>query len=140
MADESPKIEPVLVLKDSPSIAASDQAPIAEAAKPEIPETAPKIEAAEAKIEPKLELKIEKIEPKIEAPALPPAAQIAEPPTAIIPFKRPEPKSDAPAPQARTARFALLAASVAIAASVGAIGGSLGGAQLGVQGFAAPPP
>src|SRR3954454_18563286 len=100
MADESPKIEPVLVLKDSPSIAASDQAPIAEAAKREIPETAPKIEAAEAKIEPKLELKIE----KIEAPELPPAAQIAEPPTAIIPFKRPEPKSDAPAPQARMAR------------------------------------
>src|SRR4051812_29032112 len=101
MADESPKIEPVLVLKDSPSIAASDQTPIAEAAKPDIAETPPKIEtevriepklepkieAAEAKIEPKLELKIEKIEPKIEkveprieAPALPPAAQIAEPP------------------------------------------------------------
>jgi hypothetical protein len=147
MADESPKIEPVLVLKDSPSIAASDQAPIAEAAKPEIPETAPKIEAAEAKIEPKLELKIEKIEPKIEkvepkieAPALPPAAQIAEPPTAIIPFKRPEPKSDAPAPQARTARFALLAASVAIAASVGAIGGSLGVAKLGMQASAPPTP
>src|SRR3954466_11301385 len=147
MADESPKIEPVLVLKDSPSIAASDQAPIAEAAKPEIPETAPKIEAAEAKIEPKLELKIEKIEPKIEkvepkieAPALPPAAQIAEPPTAIIPFKRPEPKSDAPAPQAPTAPFALLAASVAIAASVGAIGGSLGVAKLGLQASAPPTP
>jgi hypothetical protein len=147
MADEAPKIEPVLVLKDSPSIAASDQAPIAEAAKTEIAETAPKIEAAEAKVEPKLEPKIEKIEPKIEkvepkieAPTLPPAAQIAEPPTAIIPFGRPEPKSEAPARQPRSARFALLAASVAIAASIGAIGGSLGVAKFGMQASAPPTP
>jgi len=134
MADETSKIEPVLVLKDSPSIAASDQAPAADAAKPETAETAPKPEAVEAKIEPK----IEKVEPKIEAPALPPAPQLAEPPAAIIPFKRPEPKTEGPAQKGR-ARFALLAGCVAIAASIGAIGGSLGVAKFGMLASAPPP-
>jgi hypothetical protein len=143
-SDETPKIEPILIVTDSPSIAASDQMPI-EDAKPAPAEVAPKIEA-EARIEPKvetaekveptIEAKIEpKIEPKIEAPTLPPAPQLTEPPTAIIPFKRPEPKAEAP--QARS-RFALLAACVAIAASFGAIGGSLGVAKLGPM-IAAPP-
>ena len=140
MADETPKIEPVLIVTDSPSIAAGDQVPIADA-KSETGEIASMIEAAEAKLEPKIEAKIEpKIEPKIEAPTLPPAAQLAEPTTAIIRFKHPEPKAEAAAPQARPARFALLAASVAIAASVGAIGGSLGVAKFGPTQTSAPPP
>jgi hypothetical protein len=142
--DETPKIEPILIVKDSPSIAASDQMPI-EDAKPATAEAAPKIEPeariepkveAVEKVEPKIEAKIEpKTEPKIEAPTLPPAPQLTEPPTAIIPFKRPEPKAEAP--QARS-RFALLAACVAIAASFGAIGGSLGVAKFGPM-IAAPP-
>jgi len=144
--DETPKIEPTLIVTDSPSIAASDQVPI-EDAKPAAAEAAPAIEA-EARIEPKVETvekvepKIEaktepKTEPKIEAPTLPPAPQLTEPPTAIIPFKRPEPKAEAP--QARS-RFALLAACVAIAASFGAIGGSLGVAKFGPTLASAPPP
>lgn len=147
--DETPKIEPILVVTDSPSIAATDQVPI-EDAKPATAGAAPKIEAEARiepkletveKVEPKIEAKIEpkiepKTEPKIEAPTLPPAPQLTEAPTAIIPFKRPEPKAEAP--QARS-RFALLAACVAIAASFGAIGGSLGVAKLGPM-IAAPPP
>jgi len=132
--DETPKIEPILVVKDSPSIAASDQMPI-EDAKPATAEAAPKIEPKAETVE-KVEPKIEaKIEPKTEAPTLPPAPQLTEPPTAIIPFKRPEPKAEAP--QARS-RFALLAACVAIAASFGALGGSLGVATFGPM-IAAPP-
>ena len=138
MADETPKIEPTLIVTDAPSIAAGDQASSAEAAKPETAESAPKIAEApkaEAKIEP------EKTEPKIEAPTLPPAAQLGEPATAIIPFKRPEPKTEqVAAPQARTARFALLAACVAIAASFGAIGGSLGVAKFAPMISPAPAP
>ena len=140
MADETPKIEPTLIVTDAPSIAAGDQASSAEAAKPETAESAPKIETPEA---PKAEAKIEpeKTEPKIEAPTLPPAAQLGEPATAIIPFKRPEPKTEqVAAPQARTARFALLAACVAIAASFGAIGGSLGVAKFGPMISPAPAP
>jgi hypothetical protein len=144
--DETPKIEPTLVVTDSPSIAASDQVPI-EDAKPATAEAAPKIEPeariepkveAVEQVEPKIEAKIEaKAEPKIEAPTLPPAPQLTEPPTAIIPFKRPEPKAEAP--QARS-RFALLAACVAIAASFGALGGSLGVATFGPILASAPPP
>ena len=137
MADETPKTEPTLIVTDAPSIAAGDQAPSAEASKPETAEAAATIEvpqapSAEAKIEP------EKTEPKIEAPTLPPAPQIAEP-TAIIPFRRPEPKTEtvAAAPS-RSTRFALLAACVAIAASFGAIGGSLGVAKFGPM--ISPPP
>ncbi len=136
-SDETPKIEPriepTLIINDAPSIAAVDQPPAIDA-KAEI--EPPK---ADAKIEPKaerIEAKIEpKTEPKLEAPTLPPAPQLTESPTAIIPFKRPEPKADAP--QARS-RFALLAACVAIAASFGAIGGSLGVAKFGPM-VAAPP-
>ena len=145
-SDETPKIEPILIVTDAPSIAASDQVPI-EDAKPATAEAAlkiepeariePKVETVE-KAEPKIEAKIEpKIEPKIEAPTLPPAPQLTEPPTAIIPFKRPEPKAEAP--QARS-RFALLAACVAIAASFGALGGSLGVATFGPTIATAPAP
>src|SRR5688500_2793868 len=146
MADETPKVEPILIVKDSPSIAASDQAPV-DAPKPEIAEIA-NVEATEAKIEPKIEPKAEKaepkvepkIEPKIEAPTLPPAPQLTEPPAAIVPFKDPKPKAEAAAPQASRARFALLAACVAIAASFGAIGGSLAVAKFGPTLASAPPP
>jgi hypothetical protein len=126
-SDETPKIEPTLT--DAPSIAPEIKP---EPAKSEAAE-APKIEAAlEIKVEAKAEpAKIEpKAEAKTEAPTLPPAPQI-EAPKAVIPFRRPEAKTEQPAIQSRTsARFALLAACVAIAASVGAIGGSLGFAKF----------
>lgn len=140
MADETPKIEPTLIVMDSPSIAAGDQAPSVDTSKPETAETAPKIEAAKTEA-PKLDTpKIEaKIESKIEPPTLPPAAQLAEPPSAIIPFQRPEPNVETVAARPRATRFALLAASVAIAASFGAIGGSLGVAKFGPMLTSAPP-
>lgn len=128
MADETPKTEPTLIVIDAPSIAAGDQAPSAEASKPEATEAAAKIEAPQAP----------QAEPKIETATLPPAPQIAEP-TAIVPFRRPEPKTETVAP-ARSTRFALLAACVAIAASFGAIGGSLGVAKFGPMISPAPAP
>jgi len=132
-----PKIEPTLIINDAPSIAAVDQPPAIDAkAEIEPPKADAKIEPKAERIEAKIGAKIEpKTEPKLEAPTLPPAPQLTEPPTAIIPFKRPEPKAEAP--QARS-RFALLAACVAIAASFGAIGGSLGVAKFGPM-VAAPP-
>jgi len=140
-SDETPKIEPTLTAIDSPSIAP-------EAAKPEAATpAAPKIEATEtAKPETPVEASTEatiepkKIEPKVEAPTLPPAGQLAEPINAVITFKRPEPKAETIAPPPRSAtRFALLAACVAIAASFGAIGGSLGVAKFGPT-FTTPQP
>jgi hypothetical protein len=144
MADEAPKTEPIPIVTDAPSIAAGDQAPATEAARPETTE-APAAEAAkpETAEAPTIELPDQSkteatIEPTIEAPTLPPAPKLAEP-NAIIPFRRPEPKSEtaAPAPS-RSTRFALLAACVAIAASFGAIGGSLGVAKFGPM--LSPPP
>ena len=130
-SDETAKIEPTLT--DTPSIAPEAKP---EGPKSEAPES-PKTEAVpEIKIEAKPEAaKIEAtIEPKAEArtevPTLPPAPQI-EPPKAVVPLRRPGPKTDQPAAQGRNSRFALLAASVAIAASLGAIGGSLGVAKFG---------
>ena len=132
-----PKIEPTLIINDSPPIAAVDQPPAIDARA--------EIEAAkgEIKIEPKLEAeKIEKIEPKIET--LPPAAQISTPVAEIIPYRRPDPKPEHIAPEqparARSGRFALLAACVAFAASAGALGGSLGVAKLGPMLAEAKPP
>ena len=127
-SDETPKIEPTLT--DAPSIApeAKPEAANSEAAE------APKLEAApEVKVEPKPEpAKIEpKIEARAEAPTLPPAPQI-EPPKAII-LRRRQPWTEKTAAQPRSARFALLAACVAIAASLGAIGGSLGVANFGLM-------
>ena len=133
-SDETPKIEPTLT--DAPSIA------------PEIKPEPAKIEAAEkvepVKVEAPPEIKIEakaepaKIEPaieprsgKAEAPTLPPAPQI-EPPKAIV-LRRVGPKAEKPAVPGRSSRFALLAACVAIAASIGAIGGSLGVAKFGAM-------
>lgn len=123
-SDETPKIEPTLT--DSPSIASEIKAPEtpkADAA----PEIKVEAKAEPAKIEPKPE---PKSEPKAETATLPPAPQI-EPPKSVVPFRRPEAKTEAPAAQPKTsARFALLAACVAIAASVGAIGGSIGVAKF----------
>jgi hypothetical protein len=145
-SDETPKIEPTLT--DAPSIAPEARPEPAEAAAPKTEES-PKLEApaetkAETKAEPeKIEPKTEpRIEPRIEkaaAPTLPPAAQIAEPGKAIVAFRRPETKAEKAAPaQSRSTRFALLAACVAIAASFGAIGGSLGVAKFGPM--MSPPP
>jgi hypothetical protein len=127
-SDETPKIEPTLT--DAPSIAPEIKPEPVTSEATGVVET-PKVEAApeiniEAKIEP---AKIEaKAETKAEAPTLPPAPQI-DPPKAII-LRRAEPKAEKLNPQPR-ARFALLAACVAVAASVGAIGGSLGIAKFG---------
>jgi len=130
-SDETAKIEPTLT--EAPSTA-PEMKP--EGAKSEAPES-PKAEAAPGiKIEAKPEAtKVEpKIEPKAEAeaPTLPPAPQI-EPPKAVVPSRRPEPMTGQPAAQGRNSRFALLAACVAIAASLGAIGGSLGVAKFGAM-------
>jgi hypothetical protein len=123
-SDETPKIEPTLT--DSPSITPEVKAaetPKIEAA----PEIKVEAKAEPAKIEPKAEAKPE---PKAETATLPPAPQI-EAPKSVVPFRRPEAKSEAPATQPKTsARFALLAACVAIAAGVGAIGGSVGVAKF----------
>jgi len=132
-SDDTPKIEPTLT--NTPSIA-PDIAP--EPAKVEAAEKIepPKVEAApEIKVEAKTEPKIEPKREQAETPTLPPAPQI-EPPKAIV-LRRPQPKIEKPAAQPR-ARFALLAACVAIAASIGAIGGSLGVAKFG--GVIAPHP
>jgi hypothetical protein len=153
-SDETPRIEPKieLTVTDAPPIAPEAKPEAAEivvpktepeALRPEAPKVeaiaeAPKPEAPKAEAE---KIEAEKIEPKIEAPTLPPAAQLAEPSTAIVTFKRPEKKAEAtPAPQSRSTRFALLAACVAIAASFGAIGGSLGVAKFGPMIASAPPP
>lgn len=132
-SDETPKIEPMLT--NAPSIAPEARPEAAEIA---APKTEPEALKPEAPVEAKTEAKIEpekiepRIEPKLEAPTLPPAAQIAEPGKAIVAFRRPETKTEKPAPaQSRSTRFALLAACVAIAASFGAIGGSVGVAKFG---------
>jgi len=147
-SDETPKVEPTLT--DAPSIAPDAKPEAAEPAAPKIEATqleAPKAETpkVEAKAEPeKIEAKPEpkpepKIEPKVEGPTLPPAAQLAEP-AAIVRLKRRfEPKPEPVAAPSRNSRFALLAACVAIAASIGAIGGSLGVAKLGTMFSPAPP-
>ena len=148
-SDETPKVEPTLT--DAPSIAPDAKPEAAEPAAPKIEATlleaskaeTPKVEAKaepekiEAKPEPKPE---PKIEPRVEGPTLPPAAQLAEP-AAIVRLKRRfEPKPEPVAAPSRNSRFALLAACVAIAASMGAIGGSLGVAKLGTMFSPAPAP
>jgi hypothetical protein len=151
-SDETPKIEPVLMVKDAPPLAAIDQPAAPEAAKPEI-------EAAkrEIKVEAKAEAPVFEVAapeaatvepakaelPKFElstsqAPNLPPAPQID--PVVVAFKKKPEPASAPAAPQARSTRFALLAACVAVAASFGAVGGSLGVARFGPMISSAPAP
>ena len=153
-SDETSKIEPTIT--DAPPIApeaAKPQAeekaaPKTEAVAPEPPKTeAPAIEAKAdpVKIEPKPEAKAEQQpEPKaqpsrIEAPTLPTAAQLAET-AAIVRLRRQEPKPAARPQPPGSKRFALLAACVAIAASFGAIGGSLGVSKFGSMLSPAPAP
>jgi hypothetical protein len=159
-----PKIEPVLTITDAPPIVASVEPakpeselkiepklePKADIPTPEIPKAetlpeAPKLEKIEAKAEPKAEPKVEtKTEfPKFElsasqAPNASAAPKITASAT-VIPLKKPEPAA-APAPQSRNTRFALLAACVAVAASFGAVGGSLGVAKFGPVISSAPVP
>jgi hypothetical protein len=150
-SDETAKTEPTVI--DAPPIAAAEPqaaenvAPKLEAVVPEAPKIeapAIKAKAEPVKVEPKPEAKAEqkpepKAEPRIEASTLPPAAQLAESP-AIIRLRRQEPKPAARPQPAGSKRFALLAACVAIAASFGAIGGSLGVAKLAPMISPAPAP
>jgi len=156
-AKNETKIEPTLIVKDAPSIVA--EPPAATAAKaesePTKSETTPTVVKAESPaIEapaveaPKAEIKAEDVEaPKLEAakaeaPKLETTSAKSEPITLapepqidpiVIQFKKPEAAAAATAAAtSRSTRFALLAASVAIAASFGAIGGSLGAAKLGL--------
>jgi hypothetical protein len=148
--NESPKIEPTLTLIESaPSIA-----PSADAAETKVEAEAPKIEI-------KAEDKIEAVAPAAEQ-TLPPAPKLQAPAeTQAEPMKaeqKPEPHFEAKitrmpvlrkeeptsGPEVmvkpRVARFALLAACVAIAASFGAVGGSIGVAKFGPMFAGAPTP
>src|SRR6185369_12538637 len=117
--DETPKIEPTLVLKDAPSIAADEPRPEpkiepGELAVVEAPETESKTpDTAQARVE--AEVTPPKPEPsRIEAPTLPRAPQLGDT-KALVPFKAPASTAESAAPQPRSTRFALLAASVATA-------------------------
>jgi hypothetical protein len=152
MSEEtSTKIEPILKpVEDAPPIAAA--APEAPAAELKI-EPKPEVMKAEepAKIEPKIETRIVE-PPKAEAsaapakepPVMPRAAQIAaEPvagkaPTWLRPIRARDGKDEkaahaaaVPSASRSSSRFPLLAATVAVAASLGAIAGSFGGAVFG---------
>src|SRR5262245_7972454 len=129
-SDETVKIEPTLTATETPAPAetkaesepakSEPEAVKLESAAPETKAEAPAIEAtAEVKAEaPKDQPKIEAVLPKSE-PSLPPAPQI-EP--VVLAFKNPEATAaTTQSVPARSSRFALLAASVAIAASFGAI-------------------
>jgi hypothetical protein len=156
-SNETTKIEPTLIVPDAPPIAACDSPAEPGTAKP-----ASEPGKLEAKIEPSTETPketakettkseapvIEAVAPEIpkiaapkiglstgDAPTLPPARQIDP----VIAFKKPAPASAPVAPHARSTRFALLAACVAIAASFGAVGGSLGVARFGPMITSAPP-
>ena len=149
-----PKIEPVLTLKDAPPIAAIDQPAAPEAAKPDMklqsprsrPRRRPKRRCRGSR---KSRSRARNAGPErpscrrsscrpARAPNLPPAPQLDP---VVVPVKNPRrPRGARPATQSRSTRFALLAASVAIAASFGAIGGSLGVAKFGPMISSAPPP
>lgn len=148
-SDETVKIEPTLTATDAPASAEAKTdseaakgatepvvlASTAAAVKAETPvvETAAEVKAEAPKDEPKIEAALPKIEP-----SLPPAPQL-EP--VVVAFKPPQPgAAGTQAAPARSSRFALLAASVAIAASFGAIGGSLGAAKFGPMLTSAPEP
>ena len=138
--ENATKIEPILKpVEDAPSIAAAaPEAPV-EAAKVETkpePKAAEPAKAEASTVEPP---KVEAI-PAKEPPVMPRAAQISvEPaaaknaPTWLRPARTGEAKQQqqqqAPA-QSRGSRFPLLAATVAIAASLGAVAGSFGGATF----------
>jgi hypothetical protein len=168
--DETTRIEPTLIVNDAPSIASEQSPAIELKAESEAkPETAAAESKAETPVTgtitpeawkaeafkdaapkdaaPKDEAaKIEVVEPaksdKGEAPPAP--APQADP--VVVVFKKSQaaslPAATPAAPQApaRSTRFALLAASVAIAASFGAIGGSLGAAKFGPMIASTPEP
>jgi hypothetical protein len=143
-SDELPKIEPTLTIEGAPSIA---------------PSTSEMTEAAKADASP-----VPKAEPEVAAaaePSLPPAPHLSAIEPALSAEPKPEARTEAtitrmPALRSaqaserpaepdvtvkpRVARFALLAACVAIAASFGAVGGSIGVARFGPLFTAAPPP
>jgi hypothetical protein len=148
MSEETPtKIEPTLKpIDDAPAIAAA--APEAPPAEPAKIEPKAEVKAEEPTIEPKLDPKLEtrtaeppKVEasaaPAKEPPVMPRAAQIepaagAQAPTWLRPIRaRPAKPTQMASPSRSASRFPLLAATVAIAASLGAIAGSFGGAMVG---------
>ena len=141
MSEETPtKIEPTLKpIEDAPPIAAAPEAPAVEAAKiepkPELKAEEPKVEAKAAEL-PKAEASAA---PAKEPPVMPRAAQI-EPaagpkaPTWLRPIRARDAKpaqAAQPSSPRNSSRFPLLAATVAIAASLGAVAGSFGGAMVG---------
>ena len=147
-SDETPKIEPTLTIEGAPSIAPSASEMITEPKAAPAPKSEPEVAGADepslppaphlSAIEPpRLEPKPEpRIEPK-------PESRIGATVTRM-PALRAETKSDAPinpeiTVKPRVARFALLAACVAIAASFGAVGGSIGVAKFGPMFAPAPP-
>jgi len=160
MADDSvtpTKIEPTLtVIEDAPPIAAAapEAAPAEVAAKTEIKIDEPTKAEIKADEPAKAEVAAEPAKaeattpepakfdagtpPAKEPPVMPRAAQLAVEPVAAtdIPiWRRPIRARDAKPAQAaaqpRGSRFTLLAASVAIAASLGAVAGSFGAAKFG---------
>ena len=140
--DETPKIEPTLVLKDAPSIAADEPRPEAKNEPDELATVEASKTESKAPDTPQARVEAEVTPPKpepsrIEAPTLPRAPQLGDT-KALVPFKAPASTAESAAPQPRSTRFALLAASVAIAASFGAVAGSLGVAKLGLAFNATP--
>lgn len=138
-SDESPKIEPTLTpIESAPSIAPSASDVTAEI-KAEAVIDAPKAEAATA---------AETLPPAPKLAAEPKSEICAEPrpePTIIrMPVRRGEAEAAGAAPEIvvkpRVSRFALLAACIAIAASFGAVGGSVGVAKFGPMFASAQPP
>jgi hypothetical protein len=164
-SNETTKIEPTLIVKDAAATPAEQSETAAAAGEAKIDTVVDtKIDTFDTKIEAKVEVppleatdgkadepkelptvESPKLQPlKIEkpfelstsqAPSLPPAPQLDP---VVVPFRKPEP-GVSPAPTTRSTRFALLAACVAIAASFGAIGGSLGVAKFGPMLSSAPP-
>jgi hypothetical protein len=153
-SEETTKIEPTLTTSDAPSIAPETptetkveavkvEAPKIEAIKPEA--EAPKLPDAPRLAEPKIEITPPTPEARFEAKKT--EANADTKPGAI--FRMPDlrtaeekkftgAETTTKKPNG-TSRFALLAACIAIAASFGAVGGSLGIAKFGPMMSAAPP-
>ena len=155
-SDETTKIEPVLTVPDAPGrtsekpLEAIGETPKAETPKIEaakLEPDAPKLPEASRLSESKIEITPPKTEARFEArPAEPKPERKAD--TVIdVPALRPAagdkkfpgPEVTATKPGGAS-RFALLAACIAIAASFGAVGGSLGVAKFGPMLTSAPPP
>jgi hypothetical protein len=150
-SDESPKIEPTLTsIETSPSISASISEMTAEAEAVSVPKAEPEVVAsAEPILPPAPHLSAINPAPRIEPTSEPHIEPKSEPrieaTVTRMPVLRAAPKSDAHAQpeitvKPRVARFAMLAACVAIAASFGAVGGSIGVAKFGPMFTPAPAP